>query len=150
MASHGGSLAERIVSFTGKFDVTFLQKGDNSTQTVAATPDLTNQARKARDRLRWAESLQRMKSKGRKYFKDEEWALLEELPSGRLHQAAEDATRKSRYGRIKKQDGSFEDIAPHGGGIVRRVLDNVDPSSSGDEFVDAIEEDDDVPCWSSP
>ena len=164
MASHGGSLvglmgsvvgsvvtlAERIVSFTGKFDVTFLQKGDNSTQTVAATPDLTNQARKARDRLRWAESLQRMKSKGRKYFKDEEWALLEQLPSGKLHKAAEDATRKSRYGRIKKQDGSFEDIAPHGGGIVRRVLDNVDPSSSGDEFVDAIEEDDDVPCWSSP
>ena len=150
MASHGGSLAERIVSFTGKFDVTFLQKGDNSTQTVAATPDLTNQARKARDRLRCAISLQREKSKGRKYFKDNEWALLEDLTSGKLHKAAEDATRKSRYGRIKKQDGTFEDIAPHGGGIVRRVLDNVDPSSSGDEFVDAIEEDDDVPCWGSP
>ena len=164
MASHGGSLvglmgsvvgsvvalAERIVSFTGKFDVTFLQKGDNSPQTVAATPDLTNQARKARDRLRWAESLQRQKSKGRKKFKDDEWALLEELTSGKLHKAAEDATRKSGWGRIKKQDGSFEDIAPHGGGIVRRVLDNVDPSSSGDEFVDAIEEDDGVPCWGSP
>ena len=144
------ALPERIVSFTGRFDVTFLQKVDNSAQTVAATPDLTNQARKARERLRWAQSLQKMKSKGRKYFKAEERALIEELASGNLHKASEDATRKSRYGRIKKQDGSFEDIAPHGGGIVRRVLDNVDPSSSGDEFVDAIEEDDGVVDWGSP
>ena len=164
MASHGVSLVglmgsvvgsvvalqERIVSFTGRFDVSFLQKAHNSAQTVAATPHLTNRARKARERLRWAESLQKMKTKGRRYFSDEEWALIEELASGNLHKAAEDATRKSGYGRIKKQDGSFEDIAPHGGGIVRRVLDNADPNTSGDESVKAIEEDDGVVDWGSP
>ena len=108
MASHGGSLvglmgsvvgsvvalAERIVSFTGKFDVTFLQKGDNSPQTVAATPDLTNQARKARDRLRWAESLQREKSKCRRKLSRPEWALLEDLAAGKLHDTPNDVTRK--------------------------------------------------------
>ena len=182
MASHGGSLmglmgsvvrsavalAGRIVSFTGRFDVNFLEKGDNSTQTVAneqkPTPALTHEAKKARDRLRNAISLQRQQSEGRAQFKRFEWALLKDLADGKLHTAANDATRKSGYGRIKNQDGTVEDIARHGGGIVRRVLDNADPSSSGDkvldnadpsssgdEFLDVIEpDDDDVPCWGSP
>ena len=55
-----------------------------------------------------------------KKFKDDERALLEDLTSGKLHKAAEDATRKSGWAR-----------------------------SSGDEFVDVIEADDDVPCSGS-
>ena len=124
---------------------------DGSTQTVAPEqepqPDLMREALRARDRLRWAERLQRKKLKGETRFTRQEEALLEDLAAGTLHDAADSATRKSGWGRIKNRDGTFEDIAPHGGGIVRTVLDNVDPSSSGDVFLDAIEPDDSsVPC----
>ena len=118
-----------MVCFTGRFDVTFLQKGDDSTQTVThkqeATPDLTHQAQRARDRLRWAESLQRRKLKGAIPLNRNEEALIKDLLAGKLHDEANDATRKSGWGRIKHRDGTFEDIAPHNGGIVRTVLDKV-------------------------
>ena len=94
-----------MVCFTGRFDVTFLQKGDDSTQTVAhkqeATPDLTYHAQRARDRLRLAESLQRRKLKGAIHFTREEVALLDGLVAGKLHAEAADATRKSGWGRIR-------------------------------------------------
>ena len=122
----------------GKFDVTFLQASDDFTQTVAnkqkPTPDLTHEAQKARDSLRYAESLQRKKSAGRKIFSRLQEAKLEDLAAGKLHAAANEATRKSGWGRIKHRDGTFEDIAPHNGGIVRTVLDKVDPASSADEY----------------
>ena len=51
--------------------------------------------------------------------------MLEDLVGGKMHAEANDATRKSGWGRIKHPDGTFEDIAPHNGGIVRTVLDNV-------------------------
>ena len=120
-----------MVTFTGKVDVTFLDRADGSTQTVAPKPepqpDLTRQAQQARDRLRWAESLARKKAKGKKKeFTRQEQALLDALASGHLRTAASEATRKSGWGRIKHEDGTFEDISRDGGGIVRTILDNVE------------------------
>ena len=113
-----------------------LQKGNNSTQIVRKEPrkDLTREAQRARDSLRWAESLQRKKLQGERQFNREEQALLRELDAGKLRAAANDATRKSGWGRIKHEDGTYEDIAPHNGGIVRTVLDNVVPMSDEEEF----------------
>ena len=104
-----------------------MEKVDGSTQTVTQEPrqELTRLAQRARDRLRYAESLQRRKLKGAKKFTGQEQALLEDLVRGTLHAEANDATRRSGWGRIKHPDGTFEDIAPHNGGIVRTVLDNV-------------------------
>ena len=86
--------------------------------------------------------------KGRKKFTHEEQALLEDLVLGKLQEAANVATRKSGYGRIKHPDGSFEDITPDGGGIVRTVLDNV-VLSTEDETMDEDDEnlDEDSVCW---
>ena len=74
--------------------------------------------------------------------------MLADLALGKLRAAANDATRKSGYGRIKHPDGSFEDITPDGGGIVRTVLDNV-VLSTEDETMDEDDEnlDEDIPCW---
>ena len=66
--------------------------------------------------------------------------MLEDLDAGKLHAEANDATRKSGWGRIKHRDGTFEDIAPHNGGIVRTVLDKVDPASSADEYLSLSED----------
>ena len=49
--------------------------------------------------------------------------LVQDLVTGKLHEAANEATRKSGWGRIKNLDGTFQDTTPHGGGIVRTVLD---------------------------
>ena len=64
-----------------------------------------------RDLLRWAESLQRQKLRGRKKFTPQEQTLLEDLIGGKLHAAANDATRKSSWGRIKHRDSTFEDLS---------------------------------------
>ena len=118
-----------MVSFTGRYDESFLQKVDGSTQTVAPNQepqqDLTRLAQQARERLRYAASLQRRKFKGKKKLTGEQQALVEALERGTLHTEANDATRKSGWGRIKHLDGTYEDIAPHKGGIVRTVLDNI-------------------------
>ena len=50
-----------------------------------------------------------------------------------LHTAANDATRKSGFGRIKLPNGDFEDIAPHNGGIVRTVLDKIVTTTADDD-----------------
>ena len=63
-----------MVSFTGRLDVSFLNAADGSPQTVEAEDEAkkrearerTNEARKARDRLRYAQSLARKKSRGKK------------------------------------------------------------------------------------
>ena len=88
--------------------------------------------------MRWAESLQRKKLKGQKTFTCQEQALLEDLVGGKLHAEANDATRKSGWGHIKHPDGTFEDIAPHNGGIVRTVLDSV--------VVEGLDQEESI-CW---
>ena len=114
---------------------------DGSAQTVAPEqkpqPDLMREALRARDRLRWAERLQRKKLKGETRFTRQEETLLEDLAAGTLHDAADSATRKSGWARIKHPDGSFEEVSPQCGLIVRTLLDNVDPMSTDDECLDA-------------
>ena len=67
--------------------------------------------------------------------------MLEGKAAGKLHDAANEATRKSGWGRIKNRDGTFEDIAPNGGGIVRTLLDGHfwpdDDSDADDSDADA-------------
>ena len=124
-----------VVSFTGRFDVDLLRQvsGDDSTQTVEAAPepttDLTWLAQKARDHLRWAESLRRRQARGHRVCTDREQRLLRALADGTLRTEANEATQRSGFGRIKHADGTYEDIAPHNGGIVRTVLDHVEPNS---------------------
>ena len=58
--------------------------------------------------------------------------LLQQLAAGTLLTKANEATRKSGWGRIKHEDGSYEDLARHGGGIVRTVLDCMLPTKADD------------------
>ena len=60
--------------------------------------------------------------------------MLHALADGTLCAEATAATRRSGWGRIKHEDGSWEDITPHGGGIVRTVLDHVVPTDDDDDF----------------
>ena len=55
--------------------------------------------------------------------------MLHALADGTLRTEANEATQRSGFGRIKHADGTYEDIAPHNGGIVRTVLDHVEPNS---------------------
>ena len=54
------------------------------------------------------------------------------LADDTLRKQANEATRISGFGRIKHEDGSYEDLAPHGGGIVRTVLDRMLPTKADD------------------
>ena len=129
-----------MVSFTGRFDPSFLKSCDDSTQTVVhkrePTKDLTRIAVRARDCLRRAESLARNEAKGIKILTDFERRLVADLREGTLHAAANAATRKSGFGRIKHPNGDFEDIAPHNGGIVRTVLDKIVTTTADDDSQD--------------
>ena len=106
--------------------------GTGSTQIAEGnrepTQDLMRTAQKARDRLRYAETLRRSQQVGRRRFSAQEQAELALLADGSLLTQANDATRRSGFGRIKNEDGTYEDIAPHGGGIVRTILDHVEPN----------------------
>ena len=65
--------------------------------------------------------------------------MLHALAAGTLRTEANEATRRSGWGRIKHEDGSWEDIAPHGGGIVRTVLDHVVPTRADDDDMEAMD-----------
>ena len=71
--------------------------------------------------------------RGFRNFSFEQEALLEELAADTLHEVANEATRRSGWGRIEHPDGSFDDVAPHNGGIVGPLLDNVAPISADDD-----------------
>ena len=124
----GTSQLWEMVSFTGRFDASFLQP--------EPTADLTRQAQQARDALRWAERLESRKVAGRMQLTSQQLRILEDLDDGTLHAAANEATRKSGWGRIKHPDGTFVDIAPHNDGLVRTVLDKVVPN---DESLDDMD-----------
>ena len=105
---------------------------DGSAQIVEgsreSTHDLMRAAQKARDRLRCAESLRQSQRAGRRSLSVKDRTELALLAEGTLRRQANDATRRSGIGRIKHEDGTYEDIAPHGGGIVRTLLDHVVPN----------------------
>ena len=134
-----------MVSYTGKLDVSFLQKmptKDENSSLPKPTPLLTLAAQAARARRRRAESLQKKydESGSQKTLSSADRVLLQELQSGKLHEEANEATKKSGFGRLKYLDGSFEDISRHGGGIVRSILASVQPEVSLD-VDEATEED---------
>ena len=114
----------------------FCKKGNATIPVPEPTPDLTRQAQRARETLRWAESLERRRITGRGHLTWQQLRILEELDTGTLHATANEATRKSGWGRIKHLDGTFEDIAPHNGGLVRTVLDTVVPNDESLEDID--------------
>ena len=124
-----------MVSFTGKFDVHLLRElsQESASETGEgvgkATQDLTRRAQKARDRLRYAEGLRRRRENGCRKFSAWQQSALKELDDGTLRSKANDATRQSGFGRIMNEDGSYQDIARHGGGIVKKLLDHVDPDA---------------------
>ena len=118
-----------MVSFTGKFDVALVQKisgdpGEGSAQTLALhrepTQELTKEAQRARERWRYAEHLKQQA--GQERLSEWQKAELALLTDGTLLRMANDATRKSGFGRIRREDGGHEDIARHNGGIVRTIL----------------------------
>ena len=126
-----------MVSFTGKFQAKFLQRAVPPAP-PPVTKALTRAAVQARDRLRWAQSLRRMQEKGRKRFTGHEMAGLHALAAGTLLKEANEATRASGRGRIRNEDGTFEDIAPHHGGIVRTLLDHVLPTEADDDDAESM------------
>ena len=122
-----------MVSFTGKFDVDVLREVSKGTESQTdegkckPTQDLTRRAREARDRLRYAEGLRRSQKAGQSKFSARDLSELALLADGSLRTQANDATRKSGFGRIKHEDGTYEDISRRGVGIVKTVLDHMTP-----------------------
>ena len=128
-----------MVSFTGKFDIEVLRelsKGNASEISecpIEITKDLTRRAQRARDRLRYAESLRRRQIAGRGTFSAKQQYELALLADDTLRKQANEATRISGFGRIKHEDGRFEDIARHGRGILRTLLDHMSPNFADDD-----------------
>ena len=121
-----------MVSSTGKLDLAFLQQADTTTNNrVPHSKTLTKCAQSARARLRYAESLQRRIHLCGRQLSEKDVKLVADLQSGKLLYEANQATRKAGWGRIKHLDGTFEDITPNGGGIVRSILDNVPVGKQG-------------------
>ena len=122
-----------MVSFTGKFDIDVLREvgkgraSETGEGNREPTKDLTLKAQQARDRLRYAEGLRRCQQAGQSKFSARDLSELALLANGSLRTEANDATRKSGFGRIKHENGTYEDIARHGGGIVRTLLDHMTP-----------------------
>ena len=132
-----------MVSFTGKFDIDVLRElsKDSASETgedkLEPTKALTLRAQRARDRLRYAESLRRSQKAGRSKFSARDLSELALLADDTLRTQANEATRYSGFGRIKHEDGSYEDIARHGGGIVRTLLDHMTPNIADDDDMHA-------------
>ena len=162
-----------IISFSGKLDAEFLEQGLSTQATASADAsqlgdednvpkERTRLAHKAREDLRWAEHLARAKAAGRKRFTRQDQYFLAELANGNLLRKANDATRASGHGRLRKSDGTYEDIGGSTGGLTRTVLDNwkppdledpldltepTDQTDSEAEHDDAGLQEEDPVCW---
>ena len=77
------------------------------------------------DLIVWTDQLTLPLVNGKTTFTRAEQVLLNSLVTGKLRAEANDATIKSGFGRIKHLNGTYEDIRPHNGGIVKTLLDNV-------------------------
>ena len=114
--------------------------------------DLKTAAYQARQQLYNGERLKRKQDDGRRLNRKEK-VILAQLNSGKLLRDANTATRLHGHGRVKNEDGSFEDIGPNTRGLTRTVLDNMEwfeASSSDEDAADdeANDGDSDVPDWS--
>ena len=138
-----------LLSFTGRFDVAFLEdaiaRGAKGPPTMPGerTEQQKQQVRDAqmgRARLRRGAMLERLqerlsqgneaKGKGKRKARPlnpEQLRVLQEYQSGELRRQANQLTMISGHGRLKKEDDSFVDIGGSTGGFVRTVLDDWEP-----------------------
>jgi hypothetical protein len=139
-----------LLSFTGCFDVKFLEEailkgskdpprlpGERTDEEKAKVRD----AQVARAELRRAKMLEGLqkklskakeaKGKGKRKavleLNAEQQRILQEYRSGALLIKANDLTRKSGHGRLKRMDDSYVDIGGSTGGFLRIVLDDWEP-----------------------
>ena len=134
-----------LLSFTGRFDVAFLEnaiaRGAKGPPTMPGerTEQQKQQVRDAqmgRARLRRGAMLQRLwenlkgKGKGKRRARPlnrEQLQVLEKYQRDELRLQTNELTMISGHGRLKFQDDSFVDIGGSTGGFVRTVLDDWEP-----------------------
>ena len=108
-----------LLSFTGRFDVAFLEesiaKGATfptrmpGERTERQKQDTRN-AQIARARLRQGKMLNRLKDKALKPFSPRQLGVLDQYRSGQLRKEANRHTLISGHGRLKRKDNSSVDI----------------------------------------
>ena len=134
-----------LLSFTGRFDVAFLEDAMKKGQKAAPKmpgerteqqKKQTRDAQMARARLRRGAMLERLqerlsqgneaKGKGKRNavlrLNPQQQRVLEDYRSGELRVKANKLTMTSGHGRLKKEDHSFVDIGGSTGGFVRLSL----------------------------
>ena len=131
-----------LLSFTGRFDVAFLEdaiaKGKKAPpsmpgETTEKQKQKNSEAQMARATLRRGVMLQRLQeklsngTKRRRPLNSEQSRLLQDFESGKLRREANDWTLISGNGRLRNEDGTFVDIGGSTGGFVRTVLDDWEP-----------------------
>ena len=139
-----------LLSFTGRFDVAFLEESIARGAKVPPTmpgerTELQKQevrdAQMARARLRRGAMLQRLwenlkgKGKGKRRARPlnrKQLQVLEQYQSDELRLQANELTMISGHGRLKFEDDSFVDIGGSTGGFVRTVLDDWEPLDLAD------------------
>ena len=143
----GTSQMWTLLSFTGRFDVAFLEesiaKGEKK-QTAMPGERTEKQKREVRDaqmaraRLRRGAMLARLQerllqgdSRGEPLTLKQQ-RVLQQYKSGELRRQANQLTMISGHGRLKKEDDSFVDIGGSTGGFVRTVLDDWEPPDLAD------------------
>ena len=133
----GTSQMWTLLSFTGRFDVEFLedamvrgQKGPVSMpgERSEQQKEEVREAQMARAMWRRGAMLERLqeenKGKGKETsLNPEQLRILKEYQSGMLRRQANKLTIISGHGRLKNADGSFVDIGGNTRGFVRTVLD---------------------------
>jgi hypothetical protein len=141
-----------LLSFTGRFDVKFLEDaiardkkasprmpGENNEEQMHAVRD----AQMARASVRRGAMLERLqerlqqeqdKGKGKhkgktktKRLSPKQLQVLKEYQNGELRRKANRLTLRSGHGRLSREDNSFVDIGGSTGGFVRTVLDDWEP-----------------------
>ena len=136
-----------LLSFTGRFDVAFLEnaiaRGAKGPPTLPGerTEQQKQQVRDAqmgRARLRRGAMLERLQERlsqgdeAKGSLNPEQLRVLQEYQSGELRRQANKLTMISGHGRLKKEDDSFVDIGGSTGGFVRTVLDDWEPPDLAD------------------
>ena len=125
-----------LLSFKGRFDPVFLKESiakaaENPTrmpgERTAQQKQLTRNAQIARFWLRYGKMLARQQGKTWRPFTPRQQEVLQLYKSGWLRQEANRLTLISGHGRLKRADGTFEDIGGSTGGFVRTVLDDWGP-----------------------
>ena len=124
-----------LLSFTGRFDVAFLEESLARGEQWALLPGerTAEQKQKVRDaqiartRFRRGAMLERLQESATIRLNPKQQAVLQEYQSGELRTQANRLTLISGHGRLKHEDLSFVDIGGSTGGFVRTVLDDWEP-----------------------